>query len=129
MIFSERGRVIADELAKTEQIRDNVQIDEWVIMPNHLHAIIVINNQKHVETTRRVVSTTLLPNSLGSIIGQFKSKCTKRIKTLGYNDFQWQHNYNDHIIHNNQDLNRIRKYIQENPLKWEFDKENPQNDM
>ena len=72
--------------------------------------------------TQRVISTTLKPNSLGSIIGQFKSACTKRIRKNENNNFAWQANYYDHIIRNQKDLDRIREYIQSNPLKWELDK-------
>lgn len=70
----------------------------------------------------RVISTTLQPNSLGSIVGQFKSACTKRIRQKENHNFAWQANYYDHIIRNQKDLDRIREYIQNNPLKWELDK-------
>ena len=98
-------------------------------MPNHFHGIPII---KDVETSRRdvsniketgqrPVSTQLKPDSLGSIIGQFKSICTKRIHKLGYKQFHWQPRFYDHIIRNETDLRRIRNYIQNNPLKWELD--------
>lgn len=84
-------------------------------------------------TTRRVVpeikitddlsnqkrSSTLQPNSVGSIIGQFKSVCTKRIRDLGYDDFEWQGRFHDRIIRNAAHLNRIRNYIIMNPVKWD----------
>ena len=100
-------------------------------MPNHVHGIIVINEESSVETTRRVVSTsvvsttttskTLQPNSLGSIIGQFKSASTKRIKRLGYPDFAWQSRYYDHVIRNRKSLANIQRYISNNVLQWELD--------
>jgi hypothetical protein len=86
-----------------------------------------------VETPRRGVSTTPTtaanaawkPNSLGSIIGQFKSKTIKRIRVAGYCDFAWQTRYYDHIIRDLADLNRIRRYIQENPIQWEMERNLP----
>jgi len=66
---------------------------------------------------------TLIPNSLGSIIGQFKSKVTKKLREIsGNSDLKiWQRNYYEHIIRNEIDLQNIRQYITLNPLKWEID--------
>ena len=136
MHYSEIGQIIAEEWIKSAKIRSNIALDQWAIMPNHIHGIIQIkNNKNNVEAsrwlvskgTRRIVSTSLLSNSLGSIIGQFKSICTKRIWTASYHDFQWQHNYHDHIIRNEQDLHRVRQYIINNPLQWDLDKYHPDN--
>ena len=55
MVLSDIGKIIADEWLKTEQIRPNVELDEWQVMPNHIHGIIILNN-KPVETPRRGVS-------------------------------------------------------------------------
>jgi REP element-mobilizing transposase RayT len=129
IILNGLGEVIDEEWNKTKEIRTNVDLDYYVIMPNHFHGIIII---KDVETSRRdvskkkemdhrSVSTNLKPNSLGSIIGQFKSICTKRIKRLGFEKFKWQTRFYDHIIRNGNDLQRIRTYIQNNSLKWEMD--------
>jgi len=67
--------------------------------------------------------------SLSAIIQNYKSVTTRKInqihKTPGAK--LWQRNYYEHIIRNETDLNQIREYIITNPLKWEFDKENPQN--
>jgi REP element-mobilizing transposase RayT len=77
------GEIVAEEWQRKEQIRPNVSLDEWGTMPNHIHGIIVINEPHNVKTPRRGVSTTTggdkswKPGTLGSIINQFKSKCTK----------------------------------------------------
>ena len=63
-------------------------------------------------------------DSLGLIIGQFKSTCTRRIRASYTRDFAWQSSYYDHVIQDEIDLQRIREYIRENPLKWEMDKYN-----
>ena len=150
MKLSGIGEIVAEEWMKTPTIRSNVSLDEWQVMPNHLHGIIVIwesgsdrssgqlpfvdwDKSMVVETTRRVVSTTattktLKPNSLGSIMGQIKSQCTKRIHDAGYIDFQWQSRFHDHIIRDEAELDRIRQYIRDNPKRWSEDKENPRKE-
>jgi len=142
------GKIVAEEWQKTAQIRSYIELDEWVIMPNHLHGIIIIKNQPPpppVETPRwgvsqqvtfhpketfqRNVSTKsrLKPKSLGSIIGQIKTACTKRIWEAGFDNFEWQDRFYDHIIRDDESLHHIREYIINNPLKWELDKNNPAN--
>ena len=111
---------------------NNVTLDEFIIMSNHVHGIIVIENDcGYVGAYRRHAPTTtnkyLKPNSLGSIIIQFKSIATKRIWLIGYCDFAWQRNYYEHIIRNEKELNQKRRYIIDNPLQWELDRNNPEN--
>jgi len=72
--------------------------------------------------------------TVGKIIGLFKSITTHRylhgVKELGWLPFEgrlWQRNYYEHIVRNDQELENLRRYISENPLKWELDQENPQN--
>jgi REP element-mobilizing transposase RayT len=153
MQLSPVGKIVAEEWEKTAQIRSYIELDEWVIMPNHLHGIMIIKNQPPpaiVETPRwgisqqgtfqpeetfqpktfqRNVSTKsrLKPKSLGSIIGQIKTACTKRIWEAGFDDFEWQDRFYDHIIRDDESLHYIRQYIINNPLKWELDKNNPAN--
>jgi putative transposase len=116
------GELVEQELQNTTKIRKNVRIDAWVVMPNHLHAILVID-ENSVETPRRGVSTknTWRPGTLGTIVNQFKSKCTKRIRAMGCTGFAWQARFYDHIIQKEKELDNIRVYIQENPTKWALD--------
>jgi REP element-mobilizing transposase RayT len=136
MRLSAIGEIVRDEWLKSEELRDNIQLDEWIIMPNHIHGIIKIK-ERSVETARRAVSfsndgvsfstegdknqhrkRTLKPNSIGSIIGQFKSICTKRIRMKGNKYFKWQDRYYDHIIRDEKELNLIRYYIRINPIRF-----------
>ncbi|NEU72668.1 hypothetical protein PI95_008820 [Hassallia byssoidea VB512170] len=136
MQLSQIGEIVAEEWQKTSQIRPCVQLDAWVIMPNHIHGILIINNPL-VETFRRNVSThrnvstnnvpRLQSNSLGLIIGQFKSVCSKQIWIAGFTEFKWQTRFHDSIIRDEESLNRVRKYIINNPAKWESDKHHPEN--
>lgn len=145
MVFSEIGKIVREELLKTPIIRANVKLDEWIIMPNHIHVIIEIVNSvvTIVETPRRGVSTgnaksqnknkrggynyNWKPNSLSSIINQFKSVCTKKIWKMECVTFSWQPRFHDHIIRNDISLNKIREYIQTNPQTWARDRNNPKN--
>jgi REP element-mobilizing transposase RayT len=130
------GEIVAEEWVRTPEVRPNVVLDEWIVMPNHLHGIIVITDSPDtvgmprpmVETPRRGVSTAmttggqLMAGSLGAIMGQIKSVCTKRIRAAGYPDFAWQSRFHDHIIRDEESLQRIRRYIVNNPGTWTEDR-------
>jgi REP element-mobilizing transposase RayT len=79
-----------------------------------------------VGATRRVAPTTLPAGSIGAIIGQYKSITSKRINRTRRTPGApiWQRNYHDHIIRDERELARIRKYIRNNPLRWDMDPEN-----
>jgi REP element-mobilizing transposase RayT len=70
------------------------------------------------------------PGSIGAIIGQFKSAATKRLNGMRSTPGAtvWHRNYYEHIIRNDADLNRIRRYIADNPLRWALDAENPKQE-
>lgn len=139
MFLSPIGEIIVLEWERTKTIRKNIDLDCFVVMPNHLHGIIIINenvettgsvvsnNANKNETMHRIVSTTLQSNSLGSIIGQIKSICSKQIHALGYKKFAWQERYYERIIRNEKELYNIRKYIEENPMRWEYEKNTLEN--
>ena len=99
-----------------------VELDEFIIMPNHIHGIIIIESRgvMRYAPTKKFASPE---QTLGAIVRGFKSSVTKRINEMNKTFGQkfWQRNYYEHIIRNEQDLYRIRKYIQLNPLKWELD--------
>jgi hypothetical protein len=62
--------------------------------------------------------------TLGNVVGSFKSAVTKSLRKSGHKSFQWQPRFYDHIIRNEKDLYRIRKYIDENPFKWSIGEDN-----
>ncbi len=120
MQLSKIGEIIREELLKTLEIRKNVQLGAWAIMPNHIHIIFILHNENPVQTPRRGVSTQWKSGCLGAIINQFKSKCTKRIREF-YPDFSWQSRFHEHIIRNEAEFERISKYIHLNPHNWKED--------
>ncbi len=132
MRLNEYGEIIQDEWLKTETVRPNIELDEFVMMPNHLHGILVLNDNTGVShekpgATHRVAPTGPQTGSVGAIVGQYKSIVTKRINkqrgTPGHPI--WQRNYHEHIIRDEDELNRIRFYIANNPAQWDSDLENP----
>lgn len=128
VVLRPEGQIVGEEWRRTSAVRHHLNLDEFVIMPNHLHGILVFTC--HAEkTSRRDVSTkaNLKPDSLGAIIGQFKSVCTKRIRKSGFSQFSWQSNFYEHIIRDEASLEKIREYIVDNPGKWELDADNPKN--
>ena len=120
VILNEYGMVARREWIKTAQIRTYVQLDAFIIMPDHVHGIIHITNKSNSgqkRTILRVAPVTLQPSSLGSIIGQYKSVVTKQIRKMGKPDFKWQRGYHDRVICNDIQLYFTRRYIINNPIK------------
>ena len=125
MCLSEAGRIVSEEWSKNEIIRSNIALDDWIIMPNHIHGILVIvERAANVETPCQGVSTISKwkPGTLSAIINQFKSISTKRIRRAGITAFTWQPRFYDHSIRNDDSLSRIRQYIRDNPEKWKVDR-------
>jgi putative transposase len=115
-LLSPEGRVVDEEWRKIPRINPHAVLDEWIVMPDHMHGILVFQsgvNKKPEETSR------LLAQSLGSVIGQVKSKATKRIRMdLKRPEFAWEPRFHDTILREPTDLERMRAYIRENPARW-----------
>lgn len=103
-----------------------VELDEFIIMPNHTHGIIVIDGCL-VGTGRDLSLHSQKIKSLSEIIGAFKTTSSKEIHSNGLVDFKWQRSFYDRIIRNDKSLYQIRKYIHENPMKGERDRNNLDN--
>ena len=120
IILTQIGKIVEKNLLSSENI-SGVKIDQYVIMPDHIHAIIFLNPdqyQKPRSGTSRAPSPTneMLPH----IVSTFKRFCNKEI---GCNIFQRA--YIEHIIRDREDYDARRKYILENPARWYYNK--PQN--
>ena len=112
-IFGDAGRlndfgmIAKNELSAIETHYDNIIIDKYVVMPNHIHAIIAIENSgKH---------------SLNTVIGQYKSGVTRKIREFDQGRIVWQRSYHDHVIRTEKQYLKIWEYIDNNPIKWELD--------
>ena len=126
MQLSQVGKIAQKHWQEIPQHFDGVYLDEYVIMPNHVHGIIVINRPNNVET-RNFASlqpnkfAPLKPGSLQTIIHAYKSSVTRWCRKNGDDDFRWQSRFYEHIIRDETALNNIRRYIINNPAKWSED--------
>ena len=176
--LSDFGKIVEIELLKSFEIRDELFLDEYIIMPNHLHVIIVLDKLKiennngnligshdshglsgsRVETHGRVFLQSTKqstkqsalqqpikqnhpirkPKSISSFFAGFKSSVNSKIDDyidnhkldipkFNRNNHFFQSNYHDHIIKNNEEYNRIKQYIVDNPQNWVNDKLNNGN--
>lgn len=157
MRLNDVGHMVRQEWADLPSRFPNIDLDAFIIMPNHIHGIIIITDVNPVGAglvpaqegatvgrgpvgaglvpaqegaTTRVAPTA--PNTVGDIVGAFKSITTVQytygVKHCGWPPFRgrlWQRNYYEHIVRNEESLNRVRDYILNNPLLWETDRENP----
>ena len=125
MTFSDWGRIAAQSWTWLRDQYPYVSLDVWVVMPNHLHGIIVLLDDavgaRHDAPLRR--------KPLGQLVGAFKTTCTKKINQLQGTPSAkfWQRNYYEHIVRDERDMARIRQYIIDNPRRWEEDRDNPAN--
>lgn|GEM_PF-87594 len=134
MRLNDAGRLVQSVWDGLPGHYPGVETDAFVIMPNHIHGIVVLvgaGPRACLETGQpRGVAPTL---SLSDVVHRFKTLITKRyadgVKQFGWLPFcghLWQRNYYEHIIRDEVSLNRIRQYIIDNPARWAFDRENPQ---
>ena len=132
MHLSEAGRLAQAVWEDLPHHYPHVQIDVWVIMPNHMHGIVILAEAQATEDDMPVdVGAGLKPaptrHGLPEILRAFKTFSARRINAL-HNTVGtpfWQRNYYEHIIRNEAALNRIRQYIADNPARWAEDPENP----
>jgi REP element-mobilizing transposase RayT len=127
MVPNNYGKIVIEEWYKSETIRDEIELDEFVLMPNHIHGILSIDRKGDRSVTQSHVQGPK-PKSLSSFIAGFKSTVTKQVNNIRNKPGVpvWQRNYYEHVIRNEDDLLQTRGYIVNNPMKWELDKENPQ---
>ena len=145
MRLNQYGEIVADTYQWLCQRYPYLYSDEWIIMPNHFHAIMVITDQPCLDTdtpcrgvSRNAPTTNKQHHAdainkqrkpLGRLIGAFKTVSTKKINILrdAPGTPLWQRNYYEHIIRNPDAMNKIRQYIVNNPLSWEIDQLHPNN--
>ena len=157
MQLTELGKIAETEWLKTIDMRPdmNLEMGEFIVMPNHFHAIIIIGDNEFnrgegggngggrdamhrvstsgttgaVATSSSNGGNTFGPQSknLASILRGFKSAVTTQARKMGDKNFEWQERYHDHIIRNWASFERIQYYIANNPAKWKEDTFNNDN--
>ncbi len=138
MQLNQYGEIVAETYQWLSQRYPYLNLDEWIIMPNHFHGIMVLTDKPCRGDSR--IAPTITQNtqpinsepkrkSLGRLIGAFKTVSTKNINLIrnAPGTPVWQRNYYEHIIRNEESLNKIREYIVNNPLSWQLDQLNPNN--
>jgi putative transposase len=128
MTVNELGRVVCDQWCKSTDIRHEIELDTFIVMPNHAHGIIALKNPNVVRATGGLpFSSGPSKHSLAAFIAGFKAAVTRHINNIrGTPEAQvWQRNYYEHVIRDEESLNRIREYILNNPAQWDTDPENP----
>lgn len=130
--ISEAGQLVEKCWLDIPDHFKDVTLDEFIVMPNHVHGIIIISGHGVGAThgspsIRRAPPLGPKPNSLPAIIATFKGASGKRVNLLRDRKGApvWQRNYYEHVIRNEADMDRIRDYIQMNPFRWLEDEENP----
>ncbi len=134
MRSNEFGQIVTDEWLRSAEIRAEIELGEYVIMPNHFHAIVLFTDDVPGRTGDRRVAPPVAPvgpqsKSLGALMAGYKSAVTKRINAIRQSPGApvWQRNYYEHIIRNNADYRRIAEYVAENPRRWAEDTLHPDN--
>jgi len=139
MVLNKIGVIVWDEWLISEKIRKNIILDKFVVMPNHIHGIVIINNPDvvvdgDVVDGRDVASQRLYggnhkkmsnispkKTSLSHMVRELKSAITRKSREINPN-FGWQSRFHDHIIRDKKSLNNIQQYIIKNPQMWERDR-------
>lgn len=163
MILNEIGEITKRFLEEISSHYSNVELDEFIVMPNHIHAIIIINDvgvdhhrprtkdnnagvkitrvedirqQKNIvnyvgdeNTLRDEDIRPLQPSNLSNVVKGFKIGVTKWCKNNNIANFKWQRSFYDRIIRNEKELFYIKDYIEQNPLRWEIEKNTENLDM
>jgi putative transposase len=101
-----------------------VELDEFIIMPDHLHGILLFNKKEKRDWQPNKAGPQ--SQNLASVIRGFKAG-VKKYATMNNINFEWQPRYYDRVIRNADELERIRKYIADNPYKWTSEKDNTEN--
>ena len=146
MKLSRLGRIARKNLLNIPKHFENIELDTYVVMPNHIHVIIMIHGEDpypesihrkdnqhrgvmYKATTKKYYSQ-ISPgrNSLPVIIRTYKASVTRWCKNNNSEYFKWQRNYYERIIRNETECNKIRQYILDNPSSWELDRSNPMSE-
>ena len=145
MYLNEYGKIVKECLLESQTHFQNVEIEYYVIMPNHIHCIIIIDSKSELKISNEDVSPgaadtgwetqplqtkqKILKPSLGQIVVYIKYQSSRKINIMHNTKGEklWQRNYFEHIIRNEMDLYNVRNYIKFNPLKWDIEKNYPDN--
>ena len=128
MVLNVYGEILEKHIQKMSNLYDDIKVNNYVVMPNHIHIIIAICRERIVCVPQSDPTKSQIPQ----MIQAYKSSVTKEIREISRNGTHemhslqqqqiWQKSYHDHIIRNEAEYQKIWEYIDTNPLKWELDK-------
>lgn len=135
MILSDSGLIVHQLFLEITNQFPFATIDEFIVMPNHIHVIIIIDKPEMVEmrfiASNEIILETkggitnqhnpMLHQSISTIIRWYKGRSTFEIRKI-HSDFGWQPRFHDHIIRSFDNYHRISEYIKSNPMHWDEDK-------
>ncbi len=157
MVLNSSGKIASSMIAGITKVFNNILIDRFIVMPNHVHCIInIIENlpvgnasERRITQSSQTFIERLTPNAamssemrsvddtpndrtkmlLSKVVQLYKSSVTKRVKKIEKSVYSlWQSSFHDRIIRNEREYGNIQLYIVNNPLRWELDIENNINE-
>ena len=114
MVLNQYGEIVRERLLWLAIQYPYVVLHNYVVMPNHIHAILEIDSFKVEDNAVKI-------KSLSSLFGAFKTTSSKLIRQAGFLDFSWHRSFHDHIIRSESSYHNISNYIDQNPSKWKSD--------
>jgi putative transposase len=131
MGYNQLGYIVYSFWQKLPRRFQHIQLDEFVVMPNHLHGILIITDiGKKAQGNNKSIKEQFgkpIAGSIPTVIRSFKSSVTKRINLMRSNKIPpiWQNNYYESIVRLESGLDGVREYIINNPYQWDIDEDNP----
>jgi putative transposase len=134
MLLSQAGLIADSELRTLHSHYENVAVEEQVVMPNHVHAIILIDGEHCFSPSDSMslplsaesapTSTSPRPGSLSAIMRSYKAGVTRKCREMGLNQEIWQSRFHDRLLRGDQVIAAVREYIRNNPGNWLMDRDN-----
>ena len=120
------GEIVKMVLLELTHHYEHVELDEFAIMPNHVHSIIILHDAVGAGLKP---APTIKRHGVPEIVRGFKTFSARHINQTRNTPGArvWQRNYYEHVIRNDDELNQMREYITQNQMQWDLDEENPQN--
>jgi putative transposase len=130
VVLSEYGEIALKHLIASITLRAELELDSFVIMPNHIHCVVRLCNANGAESWDPRQIGALASRSISSFVAGYKAAVTSEIRKLAGPDYQvWHRGFHEHVIRTEEALLAIRLYISENPQQWEVDHYNPQRSV
>ena len=117
-LLTEYGKITENIIIHVSE-RFNIMVERYVIMPNHIHMILVITDNEELRAIRE--SPLRGRSIISKVIGYIKMNSSKGIHNISPHAIVWQRGFHDHVIRDRKDHEKIAKYICENPIKWQYD--------